>query len=107
MKNSPKLENNKKNKKSNFEIHIIEDRCKECGFCIEFCPNDVLTKSEKINAKGFHPPEPLNPESCTGCRTCELLCPDFAIFVTPIVKKNKDKENMVTENIDEESVLYT
>lgn len=101
-----KLHNHNKNKPK-FEIHIIEDRCKECDFCIEFCPNDVLKKSDRFNAKGFHPPEPKNPESCTGCRTCELLCPDFAIFVTPVTKKEKEIENVVTENIDEESVLCT
>lgn len=41
----------------------------------------------EINAKGYHPPEPIDPASCTGCKTCELLCPDFAIFVTTEVKK--------------------
>jgi 2-oxoglutarate ferredoxin oxidoreductase subunit delta len=22
-----------------------------------------------------------HPEACTGCNACELMCPDFAIFV--------------------------
>jgi 2-oxoglutarate ferredoxin oxidoreductase subunit delta len=25
-----------------------------------------------------------HPEKCTGCRWCELHCPDFAIFVTDV-----------------------
>lgn len=63
------------------DIHIINDRCKGCNFCIEFCPTEVLKESEKFNIKGYHPPEPADPEKCIGCRLCELICPDFAIYV--------------------------
>ena len=63
------------------EIHIIADRCKGCGFCIEFCPNDVLIESKNFNKKGYHPPEAKDPDNCICCRLCELICPDFAIFV--------------------------
>lgn len=38
-------------------VHIIDDRCKGCGFCIEFCPQDVLELSSQTNAKGYHLPE--------------------------------------------------
>jgi 2-oxoglutarate ferredoxin oxidoreductase subunit delta len=63
------------------EIHIIPDRCKGCGFCIEFCPRDVLEFSEEFNAKGYHPPRVKNEASCVDCTLCTLICPDFAIFV--------------------------
>jgi 2-oxoglutarate ferredoxin oxidoreductase subunit delta len=63
-------------------VHIIDDRCKGCGFCIEFCPRSVLTISNRTNSKGYHPPEVVDPDHCTKCNLCALLCPDFAIYVT-------------------------
>lgn len=66
------------------KVHIIEERCKECGFCIEFCPQEVLKESDKINEKGYHPPElDENPseKECVACGFCERICPEFAIWV--------------------------
>lgn len=63
-------------------VHIIEDRCKGCGFCVEFCPQHVLAMSRRTNAKGYHPPEIVDGTHCVNCGLCTLLCPDFAIYVT-------------------------
>jgi 2-oxoglutarate ferredoxin oxidoreductase subunit delta len=62
-------------------VHIIEERCKGCGFCVEFCPQGVLLMSERTNAKGYHPPELTDDSHCINCGLCALLCPDFAIYV--------------------------
>jgi len=62
-------------------IHIIEERCKGCGFCVEFCPQDVLIISKHTNARGYHPPELIEDSHCIDCGLCTLLCPDFAIYV--------------------------
>lgn len=64
------------------EVHIIQDRCKGCGFCVEFCPNDVLQLSDKFNIKGYHPPEVVQPDQCVNCKLCQLICPEFAIWST-------------------------
>lgn len=61
-------------------IYLLEDMCKGCGFCIEFCPREVLERAEHYNAKGYHPPEVADPEACVLCGFCELVCPDFAIW---------------------------
>ena len=62
-------------------VHIIDDRCKGCGFCIEFCPQGVLSLSDRTNAKGYHPPEIIPETICVNCGLCALLCPDFAIYI--------------------------
>jgi len=62
-------------------VHIVDDRCKGCGFCIEFCPQEVLTISKRTNAKGYHPPEIIPGTQCINCGLCTLLCPDFAIYI--------------------------
>ena len=61
-------------------IYIDWDRCKGCGFCVEFCPPKVLAISEKFNTHGYHPPYLAKEAGCTGCDLCGLYCPDFAIF---------------------------
>jgi len=63
-------------------VNVIMDRCKGCNFCIEFCPNKVLEKSEEFNSKGYHPPIIANQAKCVACELCQLICPEFAIYVT-------------------------
>ena len=62
------------------QVSIIDDRCKGCGFCVEYCPKDVLVMSERFNIKGYHPPEVVKEGLCGNCSLCEMICPDFAIF---------------------------
>jgi 2-oxoglutarate ferredoxin oxidoreductase subunit delta len=60
-------------------VSIVVERCKACGFCVEFCPTKVLALSSAFNSKGYHPPHVVNPEKCSGCDLCGMYCPDFAI----------------------------
>lgn len=70
-------------------IHIVKDRCKGCGFCVEYCPKDVLKMSDDFNVKGYHPPIVINEDDCVFCQLCETICPEFAIFVTLKEKEEK------------------
>jgi len=50
--------------------------CKACGICIEFCPQHVFGAEPLTGIVRLE-----NPEACTGCRLCELLCPDYVMTV--------------------------
>ena len=79
-------------KKPIAEIHIIRDNCKGCGFCIEFCPKNVLERSNELNKRGVHFPVAVRPEECVICSFCSSVCPEFAIFVIEKVEVNNDDE---------------
>jgi 2-oxoglutarate ferredoxin oxidoreductase subunit delta len=62
---------------------IIQNQCKGCEICVEFCPEDILAMSDELNTKSYHYPyviESKNDE-CSQCRLCERICPDLAIFL--------------------------
>ena len=59
-------------------VTIFPNWCKGCDLCVEFCPGGVLEHAATGRVIVAH------PERCRACRWCELHCPDFAIFVTPI-----------------------
>jgi 2-oxoglutarate ferredoxin oxidoreductase subunit delta len=69
-----------KAKKVQGSVYIFFERCKGCGFCVEFCPAKCLELSKDFNGKGYHPPVLIRETDCTGCDLCGMLCPDFAIY---------------------------
>ncbi len=66
------------------DVHVLEHRCKGCGFCVEYCPRDVLAMSERFNPKGYHPPIVVKTRECLNCNMCEAICPDYAIFTVKV-----------------------
>jgi len=67
-------------------VHINEERCKDCSFCIEFCPRDVLEKSDRFNKKGYNVVRVAagRKEFCVACRHCEDICPEFALWIEEV-----------------------
>ncbi len=76
-------------------VHVIAERCKECSFCINYCPTQVLVYSEEINEKGYHYPIVAEgkEKSCVNCKFCDLICPELAIYTT----EAKDDDNAETQ----------
>jgi 2-oxoglutarate ferredoxin oxidoreductase subunit delta len=74
-------------------VTITAERCKGCGFCVEFCPTHVLALSSAFNFKGYHPPYVQDAEKCSGCDLCGMYCPDFAIYGTRIKAAQKKGDN--------------
>jgi 2-oxoglutarate ferredoxin oxidoreductase subunit delta len=60
---------------------ILQEQCKACSLCVEFCPKHVLCLTEKYNRKGYHPVTACDIDACVNCEFCELICPDMAIFL--------------------------
>jgi len=75
--------------KAKFNLKVYSERCKDCGICFEFCPKDNLRPGKEGS------PEMIDPETCTGCKLCEYLCPDFAIQVYK--DEQEEKENQKQE----------
>ncbi len=73
-------------KKGNFSVEVYKSWCKRCGICSAFCPKEVLAQDDS----GV--PYVKDPESCIGCLWCELRCPDFAIRVRSLKKKEGKEE---------------
>jgi len=64
-------------------VHIQVERCKGCELCIDYCPTRALALSPQFNSGGYHYPV-LADDTCIACQSCATICPEFAIFATPV-----------------------
>ncbi len=62
-------------------VFLIKERCKGCGYCVEYCPRDVLKMSGQPNAKGYEMPVAVKEEDCPNCGLCQAICPEYSIYV--------------------------
>ena len=76
-------------KPGHYRVHVIEERCKGCLFCVEFCPQKALRESTESNSHGYHIVCLDDSDKCTGCNICAMVCPEFAIIVIPTKERAK------------------
>ncbi len=68
-------------------IIIDQELCKGCYLCKLVCPFNLISISDRLNQKGYHPvkyiEEGIESEKhkCKGCALCAIVCPDIAIEV--------------------------
>lgn len=79
---------------ANTPVWVNENRCKACDVCVSVCPAGVLAMRPDPTRTLGAIITVVHPESCIGCRECELSCPDFAIFVA---EKSEYKFAKLTE----------
>ena len=64
------------------KIIVDREKCKGCEACIDVCPSNIISISDKgFNKLGFNFVEQKNSEKCKGCGLCALVCPEAAIEV--------------------------
>ena len=57
-------------------FQIVDFLCKDCGSCIEACPNHAISKESEASKPK------INPDLCLRCGYCVGHCPQFAIRMT-------------------------
>lgn len=76
------------------KIIIKEEGCKGCGYCVMFCPRELIViDTDRINNLGYNPAvfRPNNEKTCTGCALCGEICPEVLIEVYRDKRKSGDQ----------------
>lgn len=55
-------------------MHLLQERCTGCGYCVLVCPYDALTT---------HGWAELDPAKCTDCNLCVYACPSDCFTPEP------------------------
>jgi 2-oxoglutarate ferredoxin oxidoreductase subunit delta len=64
-----------------FKVNFYEQRCKGCGYCVEFCPRKLILLDDRLNDLGYHFATIKDEDKCTGCGICSMMCPDVIIEI--------------------------
>ena len=70
------------------QLHIKNEWCKSCGFCVSVCPKKALSFSGKRNKQSYEYVE-VDESKCIKCGSCYTVCPDN---VFQLLDDGKDEE---------------
>lgn len=62
------------------KISINKDKCKACGYCINFCPKGALSLSSEMNKQSYTYVQ-VDESLCIYCGTCYTICPDMVFEI--------------------------
>ena len=63
-------------------VVVDTERCKGCNLCVVACPLNVLAlASKEVNKRGYTFVQTVLEDTCIGCASCALMCPDCVIEV--------------------------
>ena len=63
-------------------VVVDTERCKGCNLCVVACPLDVLALTTKeVNKRGYTFVQAVLEDTCIGCASCAMVCPDGCISV--------------------------
>ena len=63
------------------KVTVEGELCKGCGYCVNYCPQKILSLGKSTNAKGYNYTVQENADKCTACKICAVVCPEGAIEV--------------------------
>ncbi|BCV25248.1 4Fe-4S binding protein [Gelria sp. Kuro-4] len=61
-------------------VNLNTERCKECRYCIEACPQEALSLSENLNKMGYRVVK-LDEKKCVSCGICYTVCPELVFEI--------------------------
>ncbi len=66
------------------KIIVTQSRCKECGLCAAYCPQEAISFSDEFTPAGYRPVQ-VDDAKCVKCGMCYTMCPDrvFEIIGAP------------------------
>jgi nitroreductase/NAD-dependent dihydropyrimidine dehydrogenase PreA subunit len=78
------------------QFQVDEERCIQCGECVEDCPTGVISMDDY--------PKITNEEGCYHCQHCLAVCPTAAVS---ILGKNPDVSTELEGNMPDAARLET
>ncbi len=64
------------------KMHVIEDKCDGCGYCVEVCVVEAITLREYEKDGETKKIAVVDTQKCRGCGSCQATCPKEACEIT-------------------------